>query len=345
MGIEHEFTEEELTALAGNGVVYEPAPAPAAEEEPAPVAEEEPAPVAEQGAEGPARDPVTGQFMAKEEPASAEEQPAPAEEQPAAPPQGFVPHAALHQARMQAQQAQQQLLALQARTNAILAAQQPQAAELPDLDEDPVGYVRGLEARLRQFEDERNENVFNSRIDNAMMQDEASFRAYTPDYDAASEHYVQSRAQELLALYTPQQAQSIMMQEARQMAQEAWQRGIPAAQMVYQLAHARGYQPGAAPQTPPTAFAPPAAPQQPQPAAIAPQPSPAPVNAPVLTPAAVVAAAQAGQAATRTLSTGAGAPATAQLNAEALLNMSDEEFENYLRLGTKGANARFAAIG
>jgi hypothetical protein len=33
------------------------------------------------------------------------------------------------------------------------------------------------------------------------------------------------------------------------------------------------------------------------------------------------------------------------LNAEALLNMSDEEFEASLRLGEKGANTRFAAIG
>lgn len=367
MPAEHDFTDEELQEFAQHGVIItQGAPAASANEDPATAAPAaapaegaaaapaegaaaEPAP-----ADGQPRDPATGQFAPKQEgqapadPAAAPADPnaAPQAQQPATPPPGFVPHQALHQERQQRQQMAQQLATLQARTNAILAARQQPELQLPDLNEDPVGYVRGLEERLRQFEETQAVETQNRQIESAIEVEENTFRSYTPDYDQASAYYVQSRAQELLALYTPQQAQQIMMAEARQMATEAWQRGIPAPQMVYTLAQARGYRPGA------PAAVPVAAPQP------APQAAPVPAAAPVgaqggqnapqngaPAAAAVVAAAQQGQAATRTLSGGSGAASPAQMNAEALLSMSDEEFEQYLKLGQKGANARFAAIG
>lgn len=350
MAVEHEFNEEELREFAQHGVIISQ-PAAAAQEEQATPAS--PAPPEEQlsvegGAQQP-RDPATGQFAPKpgesapEAASSADASPADASpadaSAPPAPPPGFVPHQALHQERALRQHMAQQLATLQARTNALLAARQPQAPELPDLEQDPVGYVRALGENFARTEEERQIEAFNQRVDTAINEDEAAFRAYNPDYDEASSHYVQSRAQELLAFYPREQAQQIMLQEARQLAQEAWRRGVPAAQMVYTMAQARGYRAGSA-QTP----------SQTTPAT----PAPAPVATPqsgqqqsagsAPSPSAVVAAARQGQQATRSLSGGAGG-GVAELNAEALLSMSDEEFEQVLKLGQKGANARFAAIG
>lgn len=268
--------------------------------------------------------------------------------QQAPPPPGFVPHQALHQERARAQELARQNAMLMARTNAILSRQQPQAEQLPDLNVDPVGYVQALGERMETFQQTQFEQQRDQQIHQAIEAEEANFRTIAPDYDQASDHYVNSRAQELLHFYPPQQAQQIMLQEARQMAQEAWQRGIPAAQMVYQMAQARGYRPGTAPQPqqmmpqgvqpgqPATQqpqgqqFAP-ATPQQPQPQGATPQQQ--------------VQAIRQGQGAARSLSTGAGGAAPAQLNAEALLAMSDEEFEAHFGLGTKGANQRFANVG
>lgn len=349
MPAEHDFTDEELQEFAQHGVtITQGAPAASANEpEPVPAAASEEPEAAH--AEGQPRL-ENGQFAPKPEGQSAAEETAPADpnapqgQQPGAPPPGFVPHQALHQERAQRQALTQQMATLQARTNAVLAARQQPDLQLPDLQEDPVGYVRGLEERLRQFEETQAIENHNRQVEQAIEAEEQTFRSYTPDYDQASAYYVQSRAQELLAFYTPQQAQQIMVQEARQMATEAWQRGVPAPQMVYTMAQARGYRPGmaAASSTPPVQ----PQGQQPQPQSVPTSPVTIPAAQPgAPSAAAVVAAAQHGQQATRTLSGGSGAATAAQMNAEALLNMSDEEFEAYLKLGQKGANARFAAIG
>jgi hypothetical protein len=52
-----------------------------------------------------------------------------------------------------------------------------------------------------------------------------------------------------------------------------------------------------------------------------------------------------GKAQSRSLGGGGGGGGAQALNAQALLEMGDDEFEAYLALGKKGANERFAAIG
>jgi len=248
---------------------------------------------------------------------------------PPAPPPGFVPHAALHEARAREQTLRQQMITLQARTNALLASsKQPQQVELPDLNADPQGYVRAIGEGYQELQEQRQREAYETQIMGALEQDEETFRSMVPDYDVATDHYIQSRQAELSQFYPPYQVQQVMKSEVLQIAQQAWQVGKPAAQVIYELAKARGYQRQAAQQQfQPQQFAP--APQQPQGVA----------------PAAQIAAIQAGQAQTRTLGTSGGAPGVAELNAQALLAMSDEEFEAHLKLGQKGANARFAAIG
>ncbi|TXH45942.1 MAG: hypothetical protein E6Q97_30565 [Desulfurellales bacterium] len=340
MPADHELTDEELKEFAQHGVILDNTPAPTEEAAPAATEEAAPAPTEEAAPVERPRDPVTGQFVpvtqTEEAPAEAKPETA-APEQPAAPPPGFVPHQALHQERLARQTLQAQLNTLQARTNAMLAAQAggPQV-EMPDMQTDPAGYVRALEARIEKFEETQAQTAQLRQIDNAFENDEATFKSYTPDYDDASEHYARSRSQELLAFYTPEQAQEIMLAEARQLAQEAWQRGMNAGELVYRMAQARGY-------TPNSGGAPASVVDEAM-RAVANTPAPTPPAA-APSPSAVVAAAQQGQAATRTLSVGGGAATATQMNAEALLSMSDEEFEAYLKLGQKGANARFAAIG
>jgi hypothetical protein len=258
--------------------------------------------------------------------------------QPAAE-QKMVPLQALHEARQRASQAAAQAQLLSTRMNAILAKQQqaPQQPQMPDLVQDPAAYIQALEQRLSAFEQQRQEETQYRELDNAINQDEELFAMNVPDYQQASDHYVQSRARELLALHTPEEAQQIMLREARMLATQSWERGISLGQMVYSLAQARGYTPGNTAADPTRAPIPPR-PQAQQPQAQPQQPNGRP-NA-----AAVVASVTNGQQVSRSLS-GGGSGGTAELNAEAVLNMSDEEFEAHFGLGTKGANARFASVG
>lgn len=266
------------------------------------------------------------------------QQSAPQAQAPAPAPQAqqpdnrMVPIAALHEARQRTAALAQQMQTLTARTNMLLAGQRgPEQPEMPDITQDPAGFILALDQRLRAFEETRAEETQNRQIDNALEQDEMLFAQTVPDYEQASDHYIQSRARELAAFHPPEAIYAILTNEARTIAQNAWQRGMSPAQMVYGLAQARGYTPG----------------QQPAPAP-QPQAQPAPVpQAQAPTPggpsaAAVVAAINNGQAASRSLSGGAGGVAAQTINAEALLAMSDEEFERTLQLGSRGADARFA---
>lgn len=250
-------------------------------------------------------------------------------------PPGFVPHQALHESRQREAAARAQATLALTRMNAMLARQRgegPAAPQMPDLREDPVGYIKALEARLEAFEQQRAEETQYRELDAAITQDEQMFAMSVPDYEQASDHYVQSRAKELLAFHTPDQARRILEQEARAIAQQAWDRGLSCGQMVYQLAQARGYQPGNTAADPTKA----PIPARPQGQGGNGQQRPSATE--------VVAGVRRGQDLSRSLSGGGAASATV-LNAEALLAMSDEEFEEHLALGTKGANARFAGIG
>jgi len=250
------------------------------------------------------------------------------------PPPGFVPHAALHEARQREAAARQQLALLQARTNAILTSRQQQQPEaLPDIEQDPRGYVEAIAERMENFQRLQAEQAHERTIDTGLEQDENLFSSYVLDYPQAAEFYVQSRARELMMFYPPDQVQDLLRKEARNVAQQAWQTGRPAAQVIYELAQARGYR-----------TAPQQQQQQTQQGQSNGQQTQQGQSNGQQTPNAQIANIRSNQQQTRSLSSSAGSPNT-QLNAEALLNMSDEEFEDYFKLGTKGADKRFASIG
>jgi hypothetical protein len=242
----------------------------------------------------------------------------------------MVPHAALHQARLRADQFARRTQLAETRLNAILARQQQGAPpeQMPDMGNDPAGYILALEQRLQKFEQERGETAQNQEIDTAISTDEDTFTQMVPDYPQASDYFVQSRAKELLAFHPPQEAQRIMLAEARQIARMAWERGQSVGETIYGLAQARGYNPGM-PQREPF--------PQPQPQARPPQPQAGPRGI------AAVESVTRSQQASRSLSGGGGASAES-LNAAALLDMDETEFAQWLGEGPE-ATRRFANIG
>jgi hypothetical protein len=253
----------------------------------------------------------------------------------------MVPHAALHAERMRAAEAIRQSQLATTRLNALLARTQEQTpAPMPDMEQDPAAYLQALEARVAGFENAQHEAAQQRAMEQALETDERTYALAQPDYEQASAYYVQSRARELLHFYKPDEVQRIMTEEVRSIAQQSWDRNMPAAESIYKLAQARGYT-AAAPADPAAAPAP--TPPTPQTPAAPAAPTPAAVGAP--TPAAAVAAVRAGQGASASLSGVGGTGGAPPLTAEAVLAMSDAEFEAYCKLGTKDANARFAEIG
>lgn len=252
--------------------------------------------------------------------------------------QRTVPLPALQQERAARQAAARRAQLAETRLNAILARQaespQQQREAMPNINEDPAGYILALEERLQRFEQERTETVQYQQIDNAINTDEETFTHIQPDYPQASDYFVQSRAKELLAFYPPQEAQRIMLSEARQIARQAWERGQSAAEVVYGLAQARGYNPNA-PQREPV-------PQQ-QGQGGQQQGGQQPQGQGGPSAAAVIDSVARGQQASRSLSTGSGATAES-LNAAAILDMDDAEFARWLGEGGD-ATKRFATIG
>jgi hypothetical protein len=258
-----------------------------------------------------------------------------------------VPLAALHQERQQRAQLAQRLQLAEARMNAMLMQQtntqqgQQQQQQMPDINTDPAGYILALEQRLAQFEQTRTEEQQYQQIDNAINTDEATFAIQTPDYHQASDYYVQSRARELLQFYPPQEAQRLMLQEARQIAQESWKRGKSAAETVYGLAMARGYNPNIQNNDPNLQDPQFQGQQQGQQ-----QPTQQGQQQQRGRAQEIVRSVQQGQQITRSLSGGAGGQQgdPNDLNAQALLNMSDAEFDKWLGDGSASRNGRFATV-
>jgi hypothetical protein len=57
-----------------------------------------------------------------------------------------------------------------------------------------------LERRLEEFAQGRQEEQETRQIDTALTNDEDLFKLSVPDYEEASNHYVQSRARELASV-------------------------------------------------------------------------------------------------------------------------------------------------
>lgn len=187
-------------------------------------------------------------------------------------------------------------------------AGQPQQPEgPPDAEEDPIGALKYAMKVQQDFIEQTRRQTTEAQMMQAYQAGAQQFAATKPDFPAAYNHLIQSRANELRATpgVTDQQIAWQLRQDEMAMVQAAVQAGRNPAELAYEYARARGYVPGTAPAAPKPPVVAPAAPAQP------------------VTPAPALAARS---AASNPISGGGKAP-TAELTAQSLLEMSGKEFD------------------
>lgn len=181
----------------------------------------------------------------------------------------MVPQQALHQERerrkaieAENQRFREERAALNERLAMIREMNQPKADEpaaMPDIDQDPFGAIRWLQARVehqeqerQQFDQERQQQTQQAtqwqQFANAYNSQAKEYAAENPDFDEAYAFLQENRWKELkLAGFTDQQAAEIKRKDEADIAWQAMQRGENPAKVMHQLAKHRGWQPKQAP--------------------------------------------------------------------------------------------------
>lgn len=120
----------------------------------------------------------------------------------------------------------------------------------PTMDSDPAGYlqqqVEQVNRKLAEIQQREQAQQQVAQVTNWYANQAAQFKASQPDFDAAYAHHNQARVSQLIeAGLSPEQAGARLQQEEMQLAIFAAQSGRNPAQMVYGMAVANGYRPGA----------------------------------------------------------------------------------------------------
>lgn len=176
-----------------------------------------------------------------------------------------VPHQALHAEREEHKKTQAELQRLREerarfdeRLRIIQEMQQrreePEPEEVPDIETDPVGVIRHLQAELAELKqggqqqtEQQREQARVQHLANAAVEDARQFKAKTADYGDAYEFWKTNRAEELAAFGVPAaQIPTILGNEQLSIAQNAFQRGVSPAETLYNVAKHRGYKAKAA---------------------------------------------------------------------------------------------------
>lgn len=221
-----------------------------------------------------------------------------------------IPLAELIQERRKRQEAEQRYTHAVARLESILtqAADTTVPEEIPDKNEDPVGYLayqqwKTLEeirsfkeerARVeKQAEEEKTQTTFLTQYQRSID----VFAQQTPDYNDAAHYLLKDRDEELqtLGIDDPGQRMQILQHDALTIGAHAMQMGKNPGEVFYNLAAKRGYK------------------------------KTAPASPPPVSPLDIV---RKGQQAATTLS-GSGGSGTQEITVETLLAMDDEEFRKY----------------
>lgn len=225
-------------------------------------------------------------------------------------PTKVVPLAALHEERAARKELQKQLAEqrqMMEKVNGRLEVLFNPPKEAPQREQDPVGYIdhrleevakqqRQMIERQQQTDQQAQQQQVMQQLASRVRSAEVAFAQSNPDYQEAINHLSRARAQELAVFGLPPEtiAERVGQEQANLALQWAHQ-GMNPAQVAYELAKARGYQPKAQQQA-----------QQPS-------------------AEERIAQQQRGTSAARGLGNGGGAN-KGKLTAEALANMSDEEF-------------------
>ncbi|WP_299949079.1 hypothetical protein [uncultured Ruegeria sp.] len=177
------------------------------------------------------------------------------------PPEGFVPHQAMHAERLKARQERERADALEKRLADIEAkiSPQEQPPEYVDPIEDPDGFRKWAEYSAKQSE-QKAETVTKSvqqqteerqlmvKIENY----EREFLQKTPDASDAISFLSQARTQELTQMgHGPAEVQAQLRQDVMAMVQAGEAIGMNPAELAYMRAKSMGYetaQPATAPQ-------------------------------------------------------------------------------------------------
>lgn len=262
----------------------------------------------------------TGGEAAPEETAEQPEQPeVPAEgedgeaseEEAKAERERMVPHAALHEERMRRKELNEELASYRDRVAKMeerfaqiqQSLQARQQEPEPSFEDDPAAYLRYQQERygqeLQKLQ-EQNERVAQGQQQQAQFQQfygqyQSAARDYaskTPDFPQAYQHLMKARMDELQALgFDAAQADRVIKEDEYNIAMKAFQDGVNPAERLYEVAKRRGYRPSQGDSG-----------------------------------AETVERIERGQKASRSPSGGRG-KAAPPMTAEALMGMSDEEFE------------------
>ncbi len=174
----------------------------------------------------------------------------------------MVSLAALHEERSRRKEIdrhnralQQQVAELRGKFSIIEQLNAPPPRKTPTVEEDIFGVVRNttqtvaqLQQRIEQREQQDRVSQHQNALVSAYRADAAQFEAKAPDFKAAYNHLLNSRAQELLALGydDPQAIHQALLADEFAVAQTALATRRSPAEVIYQLAQQRGYVKGAA---------------------------------------------------------------------------------------------------
>lgn len=126
--------------------------------------------------------------------------------------------------------------------------EQEQVAE-PDPETDPIGALKHAREQQRQLQEAiqqqqmaAQQQQYVQQLNQVAYQAATQFQQQAPDYQDAYRYALQSRAQELVALGTPEtQVANILQREELSLIDTALRNGRNPAEAIYQFAKARGF--------------------------------------------------------------------------------------------------------
>lgn len=184
-------------------------------------------------------------------------------EAPAKPPEGYVPHEALHAERMNRKELQaeferyKQEASERFQTFEELKAQINEMRESrnhPDPDEDPFGAIQYENQKLREEMNEIKDYQSSQLYEQEQSRQHQElvgryqfaaqeFAAKTPDFGEAYKYALESQIKEYETLgYSHQDASYIAQQQEMQVVQKAFEDGANPAERIYNYAKLRGFQ-------------------------------------------------------------------------------------------------------
>ena len=171
-------------------------------------------------------------------------------------PEGFVPHGALHEERARRKEIQKELIELKdkhARADERLKMLGENNGKVPEptYDEDPLGYskreIDRVKSQLEKVSNQDNLTELRGEVDRMRIQRsvermESSFERETPDYKKALEFYAISRAESISEMgYEREEASELVRDEMASIVSKAIETGKNPAEVIYKMSKRAGF--------------------------------------------------------------------------------------------------------